>query len=334
MRQTLAGAALSLSLLCSGCLWKLIPEAEDKDQGPEHIEPKTSNSQGTELDTFFEGIAFGNKGYAAPEKFEGPVPVATGESDAPVIDSVPKAVRLGPQREQAVIPLRFSDITRLVEDEAPNRLIIKLRGVDWRWWEYPVDPKSVIADQPEGYEYQVWLRTDAWGTLQALGPQTLELALGEASGSVGEFVPIEISVTEAAVPTYEGLDCQRLATRFTQEASVEGYGGTYYCTGTDGNLLCRTSDTLSARCADADPALQATDDKHPAVELDGKQKGTICRPSRNLIPYKYDDKTGVPFDPRPWEETLGSNEVQGCAAMLTTPGEYSAVWTGGYLCCP
>lgn len=334
MRRTLGGAAVSLCLLCSGCIWKIIPEAEDKDQGPEHVDPKTSNSHGTELDTFFEGIAFGNKGYAAPERFEGSVPVATGESDAPVIDSIPKAVRLGPQRNQAVIPVRFHDITRLKEDEAPNRLIVKLRGVDWRWWEYPVDPKSVIANQPEGYEYQVWLRTGAWSALAALGPQTLELAFGEASGSVGEFVPLEISVTEAAVPSYEGLDCPSLAARFTYEASVEGYGGKYHCTGVDGNLLCRTSDALSARCADADPALQATDDTHPEVSLDGKQSGAICRPARNLIPYKYDDMTGVPFDPRPWEETLGTNELQGCAAMLTAPGEYSAVWTGGYLCCP
>jgi hypothetical protein len=333
MRHTLGGAALSLSLLCSGC-WKLIPEAEDKDQGPEHVDPKTSNSHGTPLDTFFEGIAFGNKGYPAPEKFEGSLPVATGESDAPVIESVPKAVRLGPQRSQAVIPVRFSDITRLMEDEAPNRLIVKLRGVDWRWWEFPVDPKAVIANQPEGYEYQVWLRGGAWGALEALGPQTLELAFGEASGSVGEFVPIEISVTEAAVPPYEGLDCQSLAARFTQEASVEGYGGAYYCTGVDGNMLCRTSDALSARCAGADPALQATDETHPALELEGKPNGTICRPSRNLIPYEYDDMTGVPFNPLPWEETLGTNELPGCAAMLTAPGDYSAVWTGGYLCCP
>jgi hypothetical protein len=102
----------------------------------------------------------------------------------------------------------------------------------------------------------------------------------------------------------------------------------------DGNLLCRTSDTLSARCADADPALQATDETHPAVELEGKPNGAICRPSRNLIPYKYDDLTGVPFDPRPWEATLGSSELQSCAAMLTAPGEYSTLWSGGYLCCP
>lgn len=325
---------LSLSLLCNGCLWKLIPEAEDKDEGPVHVDPKTSNSQGTDLDTFFEGIAFGNKGYAAPEKFEGAVPVATGESDAPVIESLPKAVRIGPERQEAVIPVRFTDITRLMEDQAPNRLIVKLRGVDWRWWEYPVDPAAVIANQPEGYEYQVWLRTGAWGALKALGPQTLELAFGEASGKVGAFVPLEVTVTDAAVPSYEGLDCQSLASRFTREAEVEGFGGSYYCTGTDGNLLCRTSDALSARCAGADPALQATDDSHPEVDLATTSQGALCRPSRNLIPYKYDDMTGMPFDPLPWEQTLGTNEVQGCAAMLTAPGEFSAVWTGGYLCCP
>lgn len=334
------GAALSfaltcsLSMVCSGCLWKLIPEAEDKDQGPVHHDPKTSNSQGTDLDTFFEGIAFGNKGYAAPEKFEGSAPVATGEPDAPVIESVPKAVRLGPQRAEAVVPVHFTDITRLMEDQAPNRLIVKLRGVDWRWYEYPVDPKAVIENQPEGYVYQVWLRGGSWRELAGLGPQTLELALGEASGKVGDFVPIEITVTEGAVAPYEGLDCKSLAARFTQEASVEGYGGRYYCTGTDGNMLCRTSDALSARCSDADPDLEASDEQHPALGLDGKPNGTICRPARNLIPYKYDDQTGVPFDPRPWEETLGTNEVQGCASMLTRSGEYSEVWTGGYLCCP
>lgn len=184
MSRTRAGA-LALAFLCSGCLWKVIPEAEDKDQGPEHVEPKTSNSRGTELDTFFEGIAFGNKGYAAPEEFEGAAPTSTGEPDAPVIDAVPRAVRLGPERQQVTIPVRFSDITRLMEDEAPNRLIIKLRGVDWRWWEYPVDPKAVIERQPEGYEYQAWLRSSTWEALQALGPQVLELAFGEASGSVG-----------------------------------------------------------------------------------------------------------------------------------------------------
>jgi hypothetical protein len=221
-----------------------------------------------------------------------------------------------------------------MEDEAPNRLIVKLRGVDWRWWEYPVNPKAVIDNQPEGYEYQVWLRSGDWAALAALGPQTLELAFAEASGSVGQFVPLEISVTEAAVPKYEGLDCPSLAARFTQEASVEGYGGTYYCTGTDGNLLCRTSEGLSARCAAADASLQATDEEHPAVSLDDKKSGTLCRPSRNLIPYKYDDLTGMPFDPRPWEQTLGTNELEGCASMLTAPGEYSAAWTEGYLCCP
>lgn len=331
MMRTLSGA-LGLSLLCSGC-WTVFTESDDKDEGPEHVEPKTSNSHGTDLDTFFEGIAFGNKGYAAPEKFEGSVPVATGESDAPVIDSIPKAIRLGPQRSEATVPVRFSDITRLMEDEAPNRLIVKLRGVDWRWWEYPVDPKSVIANQPKGYEYQVWLR-GAWGDLAGLGPQTLELAFGEASGSVGEFVPLEISVTEAAVPSYQGLDCPSLAARFTQEASVEGYGGAYYCTGVAGDVMCRTSEALNARCASADPSLQATDETHPAVSLEGKPNGTICRASRNLIPYKYDDMTGVPFDPRPMEQTLGTNELEGCASMLTAPGEYSEVWSGGYLCCP
>ncbi len=99
-------------------------------------------------------------------------------------------------------------------------------------------------------------------------------------------------------------------------------------------MLCRSSDALDARCADADPTLQATDETHPATALDDKHEGAICRPSRNLIPYKYDDKTGVPFDPRPWEETLGTDEAPGCARMLTTPGDYSALWGGGYLCCP
>jgi hypothetical protein len=333
MRSAVCGV-LSLALLCSGCLWKIIPEAEDKDQGPEHVEPKTSNSQGTELDTFFEGIAFGNKGYAAPEKFEGPVPAPTGESDAPVIESVPKAIRLGPERQQAVIPVRFTDITRLMEDEAPNRVIVKLRGVSWRWWEYPVDPQSVIANQPEGYEYQVWLRTDAWQALKALGPQTLELALAEASGSVGNFVPIEVTVTDTAVPPYEGLDCPSLSARFTREAEAEGFGGSYHCTGVDGNLLCRTSDALNMRCASADPALQVLVNSQTAVDLSSASHGTLCRPSRNLIPHKYDDMTGVPFDPIPWEQTLGTNELQGCASMLTAPGEPEAVWTGGYLCCP
>ncbi len=330
MNRSLTCGLVALSLFSSGCL---IPEAEDKDQGPEHVDPKTSNSRGTALDTFFEGIAFGNKGYAAPEKFDGAVPMATGESDAPVIDAVPKALRLGPERQQVTIPVRFSDITRLMEDEAPNRLIVKLRGVDWRWWEYPVDPQAVIANQPEGYEYQAWLRADG-AALKALGPQTLELAFGEASGSVGDFVPIELTVTDAAVPPYEGLDCPSLASRFSREASAEGFGGSYFCAGVDGSLLCRTSEPLSARCASADPALQAADDDHPAVDLATTPRGALCRPSRNLIPYKYDDQTGMPFDPGPWEETLGTNELEGCAAMLNSPGELSDVWDGGYLCCP
>jgi hypothetical protein len=333
-RSALRGILFLAPFLCGGCLWKLIPEAEDKDEAPEHLDPKTSNSRGTELDTFFEGISFGNKGYAAPEKFEGAAPTSTGESDAPVIDSVPRALRLGPERQQATVPVRFSDVTRLMEEEAPNRLIVKLRGVDWRWWEYPVDPKAVIANQPEGYVYQVWLRGGDWSTLSALGPQVLELGLGESSGSVGAFAPIELSVTEAAVPPYEGLDCQSLAARFTREGSVESFGGSYYCSGVDGNLLCRTSEALDARCASADPTLQAPREPGDAVELASAPRGTLCRPSRNLIPYEYDDMTGMPFDPRPWEETLGTNELQGCASMLTTPGEPDDVWTGGYLCCP
>lgn len=331
LRRTSRGSALAgLCLLGSACNLMIEP-AEDKDEGPVHMDPKVDNDLGKELDRFFNGIAFGNN-VISPEVWEGPVPVSTGDADAPVIQVAPKAVRVGPERAKATFPIHFTDITMLDPVQAPNRLVIKLRGMDWRWWEYPTNPQGFIENMPAGYEYSIWLRGQ-WQDLESFGTQTLEIAFAEESGKVGEFVPIEVTASPNAAAPYKDLTCSDLAGRLTREAVAESFGGDYACV--QDEIVCRHTPALDEKCQSASEGqIVARGPSAESLPLAQASRGQICRSAYALKPYKYDDMTGMPFDPRPWDETLGSIETMpGCVSVLDEPGVKEDVHFRGFLCC-
>lgn len=318
-------AALAVTALAS-CIFK-----KDDDSGG----ASGGGDPDPSSDPFFANLTVGiGATWTAPVKV-GPPPTATAAADDPKIGETPAALMVGPDALLVQLPVRFTDITRLDENEAPSRAIFAIVGDDSFYWEIPIDPKEFIADEPVGYIWTVGVRNlGAWDALYALGARKLKVAIGEKGGAVGAYkeIPLSVSADALGVDWYATTSCDELATKLGTVATKQGDAATYSCRDS-GLALCRATAAIDAKCASTDTVVEAgTGDRAAA------KHGMTCRSYKNMSTWLGEAMTsGVPYDGKaewPGTGTASSAPCYGLASVDPSAVVGDTLWKEGYLCCP